>query len=257
MALTAQLPPRPVSRAAKWTLRLAVFIPILSLLSILAHRNRLIESADFLILIGLVGALAAVALILFCIGLRSLWVFGTKGGKRLSWALVLLAPFIGAYLWAAATFVMTPTSSDISTDMIAPPLFAAELRQDEGPVARALAAGGLADRDVDLAGRRFTAPLDATYAVIETLAARKGWRVHERRGRIGADDDLFLQYTWRTPVLNMPVELIVRATDEGDTVFVDARARMPHVTHDLGYNARLIQRFLADLDFAMIGVDRS
>jgi hypothetical protein len=46
----------------------------------------------------------------------------------------------------------------------------------------------------------------------------------------------------------------LRLADEGDTSFVDMRARTHFVPHDLGWNARLIEQYLKTLDFELIGI---
>lgn len=253
LLLTANLPNRRASRSARWALNLAIFLPVLAALSILAHRGGMIDPTAFLVLLGLCGLICLVGLGLFAVGLRSLWVHGTQGGRRLSWALFLFMPFIVLYLGAALAHATRPALSDVATDLINPPLFEAE-RGADAASASAVVAGRLVDGYPDLLGVRYKAPLDATREVIGQVAADRGWQRVRQRGRIGADNDLFVEYRHRTPILAMPVDIVIRATDEGETTFVDIRSRMAHVPHDLGVNAGLIARFLADLDYAMIGV---
>lgn len=253
LLLTADLPSRRESRSARAALSLAVFLPVLAGLSILAHRGGVIDTRAFLILIALCGLICLSGLGLIASGLRSLWTHGTRGGRRLSWALFLFMPFIVLYLVAALAYLVRPTLADVSTDLINPPLFASEMRTS-GANASALVAGRLQDGYPDILGVRFKAPLDATREVITQVAADLGWRRVRQRGRIGADNDLFIEYEHGTPVLAMPVDIVIRATDEGETTFVDIRARMPDVPHDLGVSAGLIARFMADLDYAMIGI---
>ena len=253
LPLIDRLPGRRVSLGARWALRFAVFLPLLAGLSVLAHRGGLIDTPTFVILIVLCGVICMVGLCLFAVGLRSLWVRGTAGGRRLSWALFLFMPFIALYLAAALAYMIRPALSDVSTDPINPPPFAAELRAG-GADAAALAAARAPHGDLCLSGLRFKAPLDATRDVFGQVAAGLRWRRVRQRGRIGADDELFVEYSYRTPVLAMPVNIVVRATDEGDTTFIDVRSRLGHLRHDLGLNAWIVGRFLADLDYAMIGV---
>jgi len=253
MLLTATLPSRRPSRSARWALNLAIFLPVLAGLSILAHRGTLIDTPTLLVLVTLCGFLCLFGLLLFVISLRSLWVHGTRGGRRLSWALFLLMPFVVLYAMAALAWALRPAVSDVSTDLIDPPVFASE-RRAHGNGAPTVVAGRLRDGYPELLGTRFKAPLDATEGVVAEVAETLGWQRMRGRGRIGADDELFVEYAYKTPVLNMPVQIVVRTTDEGETTFVDARARMPHLRHDLGINAGIIRRFLADIDYAMIGI---
>ncbi|MBO6554524.1 MAG: DUF1499 domain-containing protein [Roseitalea sp.] len=253
MLLTATLPSRRPSRSARWALNLAVFLPVLAGLSILAHRGTLIDTPTLLVLVALCGLLCLLGLLLFAFGLRSLWVHGTRGGRRLSWALFLLMPFVVLYAIAALAWALRPALSDVSTDLIDPPVFASE-RRAHGTGAPAVVAGRLHDGYPELLGTRFKAPLDATDGVVTEVAETLGWQRVRGRGRIGADDELFVEYAYKTPVLNMPVQIVVRTTDEGETTFVDVRARMPHLRHDLGISAGIVRRFLADVDYEMIGI---
>ncbi|MCR9120649.1 MAG: DUF1499 domain-containing protein [Phyllobacteriaceae bacterium] len=253
MLLTATLPSRRPSRSARWALNLAVFLPVLAGLSILAHRGALIDTQTLLVLVALCGLVCLLGLLLFAIGLRSLWVHGTRGGRRLSWALFLLMPFVVLYGVATLAWALRPAVSDVSTDLIDPPVFASE-RRAHGTGAPAVVAGRLRDGYPDLLGTRFKAPLDATDGIVAEVAETLGWQRMRGRGRIGADDELFVEYAYRTPVLSMPVQIVVRTTDEGETSFVDVRAQMPDLQHDLGVSAGIIRRFLADIDYAMIGI---
>lgn len=253
MLLTAELHSRRPSRAARAAFGLAVFLPVLAGLSVLGHRGGLIDTPTFLALAAVCAAICLVGLILFAIGLRSLWVHGTAGGRRLSWALFLFLPFLVLYCAATLAYLARPVLSDVSTDLIDPPLFVAEIEDNEtADVARV--AGQLREGYPELLGARFRAPLDATSEVVSAVATQLRWRPVGRRGRVGADNELFFEFRYRTPVLAMPVDIVVRAVDEGETTFIDARSRMADLPHDLGVNAWIIGRFQADLDYAMIGV---
>lgn len=253
MLLTANLPRRVPSVAAAWALRLAVFLPVLAALSILAHRGGTIETPAFLILMALCAVICLAALGLFMAGLRSLWVHGKRGGRKLSWALFLLLPFLAFFGWVATNWIVRPMVSQVSTNLVDPPLFAAEI--GGGAIsASALVAAQLVDGYPALTGVRFKAPLDVTVDLSDRIAAEIGWQRQRGRGRVGADDAVFAEYVYKTPVLSLPLDIVVRAADEGETSFVDVRARMRFLPHDLGLGARVAGRFQAELDYAMIGV---
>lgn len=253
MTLTANLPRRPPSRTANWALRLAVFLPVLALFSVFAHRSGAIATPAFLTLMVLCALICATALLLVLVGVRSLWVHGARGGRKLSWALFLLLPFLLVYGWIAVVWIAQPTLSDVSTDLINPPLFSDEV-QDDGATASALVAARLIDGYPALGGARFKAPLDATNTVIYQIADDLAWQPEASRGRVGADDEVTTEFVYRVPVLNLPFDIVIRASDEGETAFVDIRVRTAHLPHDLGTGARIVTRFLAELDYAMIGI---
>lgn len=247
------LPGRKRSLAAGWSLRFSIFAPVLGIVSIIAHLAGVVDTPTFFVLVNCVLALALIGLVLIVVAFRSLWLYGTRGGRRASWALFLtlltLLPFcLYAFAWIAA-----PHQSDVSTDVVDPPLLVEETNAPGGNPA-ALVASRLKDGYPHLSGRRFKAPPDAIEETILRTAEKQGWTLVSRRGRIGADDELYFEFSYMIPVLAIPGSVVLRLSDEGDTSFVDMRARTEYVTHDLGWNARLIDRYLKALDFDLIGI---
>ena len=244
------LPERRRSHAAGWSVCFATFAPVLAIVSLVAHNMGVVDTPTFLILLKWVVIVALMGLVLVGGAFRSLWTHGMKGGRRAIWALFLslitLAPFgLGTFAW-----MTRPHQADVSTDIASPPLFASE-------AARATDGDGmpnLANGYPQLNGRRFKAPPDAIEETILKTAEKQGWKLVSRRGRIGADDELFFQFAYVVPILAVPGEVVLRLSDEGDTSFVDMRARTDFVTHDLGLNAWLIDRYLKALDYDLIGI---
>lgn len=253
MTMLFELPRRKPSVSARWALNVAMFVPVLALVSLAAHWLGQVETPVFLVLVVLVAILCAIALLLALVGLRSLWVRGTRGGRRISWAIVITMLVLAPYAVAAGLYLALPVQADVSSDLIDPPLFESELRQD-GASASALAAGRLLDGYPEIVGRSYNAPLDSVLEVALRLAGERNWRVERRRGRVGASPDIVTEFATKSPVLAIPVEIVLRLSDEGDTSFVDIRVRMPDLVHDLGFGAGLARQYLTDLDYAMIGI---
>ncbi|MBW3096905.1 DUF1499 domain-containing protein [Pseudohoeflea coraliihabitans] len=63
-----------------------------------------------------------------------------------------------------------------------------------------------------------------------------------------------LQFVWRSPLLGVTHDILIRLEEEAETTFVDMRAATRIGRHDLGLNARLIQDFLGQLDVALLGI---
>ena len=198
-------------------------------------------------------ALALIGLFLIIVAFRSLWLHGTRGGRRASWALFLTFLTLFPFCLYAFAWIVTPHQSDVSTDVVDPPLLVEETNSQDGNPA-ALVASRLKDGYPHLSGRRFKAPPEAIEETILRTAEKQGWTLVSRRGRIGADDELYFEFAYTIPVLAIPGSVVLRLSDEGDTSFVDMRARTEYVTHDLGWNARLIDRYLKALDFDLIGI---
>ncbi len=249
MTFIASLPSRPPSRSARWALRLAVLCPVLVIVALLAHRGGMMATPTFVLALSVLALLSLLTLVLVLAGMRSLWVRGSKGGRRIAWAVFLMLPVLAPLGVAVALAFQHPAVAEATTDPADPPAFA-----DEAPTRTAASEAGTGSGSAaGLAGLRYNAPLDSVLSAVAEVAEAKRWRELERRGRIGADDEIHVSYEHRIAVMHMPVRFVVRIADEGDTSFIDVRARMPHVAHDLGTTVRLTEAFLADLDFAMIG----
>ncbi|MFZ2101486.1 MAG: DUF1499 domain-containing protein [Oricola sp.] len=247
------LPTRPRSRSAGWALRVAVFAPILAIVSIVAHRSGFVDTPTFLVLAGCVAAVGLLGLFLIFVAMRSLWSKGTKGGRQAIWALFFTILTLTPFVFVGIGFFAYPYQNDVSTDLVDPPLLAVETRLSQADP-QAIAAGRLHDGYPGLTGRRYKAPPDAIEATILEVAEAQGWTLLSRRGRLGADDEMFFEFSYMIPVIGIPGSIVLRLTDEGDTSFIDMRARMDFVPHDLGWNARLIEAYLKALDFELIGI---
>ncbi len=71
---------------------------------------------------------------------------------------------------------------------------------------------------------------------------------------IEVPDDIFIEFLERTPVFAFENDVVVRIISEDQNTLVDVRASSRWGRHDFGYNARLIERFLAQLDTNLLGI---
>lgn len=246
------LPRRLPSKSAKWALRMAIFIPVLAILSILAHRSGSVDTQSFLVLLAMIALCAFAAFFLVIMAFRSLWVNGKRGGRRATWALFIIAVIAAPYLYATALSITRPSVTDVSTDLIDPPVFRSEA-QLLGENAGTVIAGDLQDGYPDITGRRYNTTVDAILEQVSQLAENRSWLETARKGRVGADDEIYLEYSHKSQILGMPSQIIARITDEGETTYLDVRSKSLFVRHDLGSNAAIIRRLLADVDFNMVG----
>lgn len=246
------LPRRLPSRSAKWAMRVALFTPVLAILSVLAHRGSSVDTFGFLVLLAVIALLGLITLVLVIVAFHSLWTYGKRGGRRATWALILTAIVLAPFVYAATLWSTAPMQADLSTDLINPPVFRAELAE-YGDSAVSIVAGELRDGYPAITGRQYEAPLEVVLDAVLTQGELFGWRVVDRSGRIGADDELLVEFMHHTTLLAFPIETVVRITDEGDTSYLDVRSNMPDLTHDLGTNARIITEFLREIDLTLVG----
>lgn len=247
---------RRTSRAAVWSRRLAVFSAVLFLVSGLSHRLGLLATPDFIPVLGLVGVLAALALLCAAWGFSRVWRFGDRGGRAVAWgtvvAFVVLAPF-AYYGWLAATL---PRLTGVSTDLIDPPHFSRALlsrRPPMNPIGAISAADAAAQRQAypEVTGRRYDLALPDVLDEVEKLIAERGWQITGRFGPSQAGTDVTIEAFARTPILGYPQDVAVRLTNEALSTFVDMRSVSRYGGHDLGDNARRVASFMADLDVAI------
>lgn len=191
MAITIQYE-RPVSHAAHWARRLALFSCVLFLAVVLSHRFGPLTTPHFLVLAGFAATMAALAVLLAAIGLARLWQAGARGGKAAFTALLFSLLPLGISGAAAYAYFYRPPLYDVTTDTLAPPPWLVEpaARQDWLPRVSAVTAR---DREVQLqaypalSGRRYEGALDRVYEGARKVATAYGITIS---GEAGLDNIL-------------------------------------------------------------------
>jgi uncharacterized protein (DUF1499 family) len=249
-------PERQTSRAAGWSRRTGVFSLVLLLTVWGGHHFGLVETRGYLWVLGLVALLAAFALLFAGFAFSRLWNFGDRGGRDLSVgaliALLVLAPY-GAAAYRVAT---TPPLKDISTDLSDPPPLASAVdRSKDMNVLAPLTPGEqrLQAETYPLAtGRSYDVPPDEIVDAVETVAKRQGWPL---TGPIPAADQsqVTINTVAKSFILDLPADVSIRVTDDGDATLVDMRSASRYGRYDLGDNAARIVAFLAELDQEVAG----
>ena len=114
---------RPLSQAALWSRRLAVFCVPYLLIVILGHRFGAVDTISTFWLLGLAIFLLLGSIIAGMVGFYELWTYGSKGGlnstRGMMLAMLLLLPF----LYFAGKALTLPQLYDISTDLDEPPAY--------------------------------------------------------------------------------------------------------------------------------------
>lgn len=241
------------SKAAVWSRRLASFSAVLFIVSGLAHRYALLETVAFLVVLGIVALLAALALLLVAYALPSVWNNGDRGGRDLTFgalvALLVLVPF----LLSGYRAFKYPELNDISTDLDDLPALtlAAKTRTpgmnpltEPTPAQRKLQM----EKYPDLTGRRYNLSLDNTLDAVETVLSHTDWKLYGPMHPNGDEGEVSIEALAYTTLLAFPIDVSIRLIDEGDTTYVDMRSASRYGRHDLGDNAARIDSFLKELD---------
>lgn len=253
VSMLRHIPEEPVSNAAVWCRRLAVFsLPVAAIAVLLARTNAVEPQASLAVLGGAI-VVALIALLLFLAACVVIWQDGRRGlGEALSGAL-LAALTLGYPAYLAFEAVRLPVLSDISTDTADPPRFSASraaIAARSGFTPAAYDAG-LAERQrdaypdiepivVDLE------PEEAYQLVLETAASR-GWRVIDQRPPGGRSGVGHLDFLDRTLVMGFSEDITVRLRPLAGQTRIDVRSSSRYGRHDFGANAKRIRQFAEEL----------
>ncbi|WP_265515775.1 DUF1499 domain-containing protein [Nitratireductor luteus] len=246
------------ARTADWSRSVSMFALVLFIVSALAHRFLLLETVPFLWLLGIVGALALTGLLLGLLALVQMWEHGLAGlGAAVAGfivALLALAP----YGWSAYRLATHPQLVDISTDLEDPPALhrAPDLRSPPMNALEPLtdqAKAMQAEAYPELTGRRYEYAPESVAAAIAGLLADRGWVVVSDAEVEG--NALSIEAVARSYLLGFASDVAIRVEDRANATYVDMRSASRYGRHDLGDNAKRIERFFNDLDARMEALD--
>ncbi|MBV2142598.1 DUF1499 domain-containing protein [Falsochrobactrum sp. TDYN1] len=244
---------RRQSRSAIWALRFGMFSTVLLALGFFIHRFWVLETPDFVLVAGLSGVLALLALLCAVKGFRNLWINGDKGGARSFWggflAFVVLLPLcIAGGLWYGS-----PPLYDLATDFQAPPQFPAQM-PERLPRMNSITAGMQSEilaqisAYPDVLGRRYQAAPDRVAQGVATALKAFGWTQISRDSPSAQQNMIRFAATAHSFILGLKSDVVIRLLDEGETTYVDMRSLSRYGKRDMGLNAAFITQFLAELE---------
>lgn len=242
---------REKSAAATWSLRPAVFAPVLAIVATIAHRTGSLGTQSFLLVLMAAFAIALTAFCLALLGFSDLWRNSAIGGRRSALAMALSLPVLAPAIMAGYLSQVTAPLSDISTDTQDPPHFAQPLplipggNTNEPPRLE----GAIQDKFYpDLAGRRYPLSADSIIADIMTVIDDKGWQLKAPTAQSDGNTDWVIEASVKSALFGFVDDIVIRVTDEGEAAYVDMRSASRYGRSDLGANARRIADFMNDLD---------
>lgn len=250
--MVARIEPN-VSGSAVAARRLALFVGVLALTALLAHRTGRLETVAFLAVLALVLLLALAAIVLWVAGFRRVWYGGDRGGGSLAVGAVVLALVLAPFGVAAFRAATTPALVDVSSDPDDPPdlpIAKARRAPPMNPVSEQTPEERLAQAQAypEVTGHRYTVPAERVMDAVLALVTARGWRLVNPMPDALEGADTLIEATAMTRVLSLPVDVAIRLTDEDNATYVDMRSASRYGPHDLGDNAARISSFLADLD---------
>lgn len=282
------------SRSAIWCQRLAVFLIPFFALVILLYRFGKIDSIQMFVLIAVGFLVALLSIVFAIKAITELWTKGYRGGSQvvrgMTIALLVMLPF-GYQSFLALQY---PLANDVSTDMLNPPAYinatnvranrASEamnpvIEYDEDYVKKILLAYP------KLQSRRYPAGPERVLEAVRNIIDDNEWLLTASDGipevkssteteadaeladnetakqeenqleeNIETPDDIYIEILDRTLVFGFENDVIIRIVSEDRNTLVDVRSSARWGKHDFGYNAKLIEGFLRQLDTALLGI---
>ncbi len=243
----------PVSRAARWSRRLAWFSVAVLLLAILVARLGEPSAQGLAPIAGAYG-FVLLALLLAALAFMRIWQVGHRGVGMAAQAFVLALIMLAPVLYGGFKWLVLPRLSDISTDIDDPPSFSrsqAALTARHGLVPPDVAAG---ERRIQRQAYPKTLPIvlevpaETAFTIARRAATALGWQVLEASrpgGRSGAGR---IEAVARTRILRLAEDITIRVRPRADGSRIDIRSASRIGSHDLGANAARIAAFAAEVE---------
>jgi Protein of unknown function (DUF1499) len=258
----------PVSRLAIWSLRLALFSLVATVVAIVIVRSGALDIVPALSTLAGALVLAGVAILLaFGAGIF-IWRDGL-GGLPQAVSAVLIGLALVAYpAYLGARAYRLPAIYDVTTDPIDPPQFDAIARlrpRDANPIAYQglYAAEQQHATYPDIDSEDTTATPQEAFDVAMKVIVKRKWRVVDARppregagGRLsdstappdGVARDGIIEAVARSLILGFPEDVVVRIRATNDGARIDVRSASRYGRNDLGSNATRVRDLISDID---------
>jgi len=241
---------RSCSLAAKYSPRLGFLSILILIVTIICHRFGLIEAPIFFVAALISAVLAMVGLVLAIRGFVDLWERGDKGGRNSIKGVILSLLALTPFIIVGVLWLLLPSIYDVSSDIDNPPILPLASRS-HGVLPFLEDFSEQVDRQMkawpDLSERRYDSSPDRILKAVETVFEARGWPVQDRMNDADGTQILIAASAYM-PILGFISDVIVRVRDEIEATQVDMRVTSRELTHDFGFGAYTIRKFMQDLD---------
>ncbi len=248
----------PLSRAAVWSRRLAVFALLVAAVGVLLARIRAADAESALIVFAAALVVAGLAILLSAAAASTIWRDGLRGAGQAFLGFALAAALVAYPAYLGALAFGLPKINDVSTDLASPPPFLASAKARaagaglEPPPASEAARAAQRAAYPDLQPVKVEMDVLAAYRLALSVATDLGWRVVDLQppGPQGATAEI--QALDRTRIFGFPNDIVIRVKPGPTSTTIDLRS-VSHVgQHDFGAGAYRIRAFVTALKEAQI-----
>ncbi|HEY8578415.1 MAG TPA: DUF1499 domain-containing protein [Beijerinckiaceae bacterium] len=243
----------PVSAAAVWSRRVALFAIALAVIGVVLLRARATDVTAGVAVFGFAILAACAAILLAGAAAVVVWRTGRRGMSVAILGVILAGLVLAWPAWLAVKAVRLPLLNDISTDIADPPSFSRS--------ARALAArNGRAPPELpperrspqtraypDVQPILVDVEAEETFQMVLRAAQALGWEVIEQSPPGGRRGDGRIEAVARSLVMRFPDDIVVRIRPLAGQTRIDVRSASRYGRHDFGVNAARIGRFAQEM----------
>lgn len=231
--------------------RLAIFSLPVIVLAIALHRLGLVE---YDVAIITLSAGLTVALIAVLVAVAAFVVIWNEGLRGLGRAIAAFVIGIAVLAWPAFEFarsVSLPSISDVTTDPSDPPRFfavASARPSGANPVNYPGERNALLQQEAYPGVKPYEveASPDEVFNIALAIVQKHGWRVLDSVTPRGGQREGRIEAVALTPLMGFREDIVIRIRSSSSLVRIDMRSASRYGNHDLGSNARRIERFFAE-----------
>jgi uncharacterized protein (DUF1499 family) len=244
------------SRLASWSIRVALFSLVATIIAIVIVRSGILELRPAMITFASALGLAALAVLL---ALGSLIVIWREGLAGISSALIAILIGLGllaypAYLGAKAHKL--PWIYDITTDPIDPPRFEVLSRirpRGANPIIYAGLSAAEQQREAypDIEPLESEATQQAAFDAALAVVTKRKWRIVDLRPPTATRKEGRIEAVARSPIMGFRDDVVVRVRTNSEGSRIDVRSSSRYGSFDFGDNASRIRKLVEDIDFSI------
>ncbi len=247
----------PISRAAVWSRRTAVFALATAGVAIGLSRFG-IDPAAALTVFGAALALALLAVLLASAAAVVIWRLGRRGAKEAAVAVALALALLADPAYLTIIALRLPAINDVTTDFVSPPSFMISAKARQARAGVTLPPWSAATGALQKAAYPEVQPIlvdlepEQAYQLALRVAKDLGWRVVDSNPpNLRVDGVAQIEATDRTLLFGFVDDIAIRVRPLASQTRIDIRSVSRVGRHDFGVNARRIDRFAAAVQESM------